>query len=63
MGKKQEIFESRRRLDNTLSLSDLMNEDSIASLIKEQLIQSSLRSNTCKFFLTNNIVSLIPLKF
>lgn len=46
MRKKQEIFESRRRLDNTLSLPDLMNEDSIASLIKEQLIQSSLRSNT-----------------
>ncbi|KAI0507346.1 hypothetical protein KFK09_013468 [Dendrobium nobile] len=45
MEKKQKILESRKRLDNALSLPDLVNEDSIASLVKEQLIQSSLRSN------------------
>ncbi|KAH0460351.1 hypothetical protein IEQ34_011014 [Dendrobium chrysotoxum] len=43
--KKQMILESRKRLDNALSLPDLVNEDSIASLVKEQLIQSSSRSN------------------
>ncbi|KAL0917265.1 hypothetical protein M5K25_012315 [Dendrobium thyrsiflorum] len=45
MEKKQKILESRKRLDNALSLPDLVNEDSIASLVKEQLIQSSLWSN------------------
>lgn len=46
MEKKQKILESRKRLDNALSLPDLVNEDSIASLVKEQLIQSSLRGNS-----------------
>ncbi|XP_020587377.1 uncharacterized protein LOC110029428 isoform X2 [Phalaenopsis equestris] len=45
MEKKQKILESRKRLDSALSLPDLVNKDSIASLVKEQFIQSSLRSN------------------
>ncbi|PKA64029.1 hypothetical protein AXF42_Ash005041 [Apostasia shenzhenica] len=42
MEKKLEILESRKRLDQTLSLPDLVNEGSIASLVKEKYMQSSI---------------------
>ncbi|KAG0492462.1 hypothetical protein HPP92_005860 [Vanilla planifolia] len=41
MEMKQEILECRQRLDSTLSKPDLVNADSIASLIKEKLVASS----------------------
>ncbi|XP_020268419.1 uncharacterized protein LOC109843869 isoform X2 [Asparagus officinalis] len=40
MEKKQKILESRERLDKTLALPDLVNEDSIKSLVKNQLLRS-----------------------
>ncbi|URE18025.1 hypothetical protein MUK42_13188 [Musa troglodytarum] len=42
MEKKRKILEQRERLDKTLALPDLANEEYIKSLVKNQLLQSSL---------------------
>lgn len=42
MEKKRKILEQRERLDKTLALPDLANEEYIKSLVKNQLPQSSL---------------------
>lgn len=42
MEKKQIILELRERLDKTLALPDLVNEESIKSLVENQLLRSSL---------------------
>lgn len=41
MEKKRKILEQRERLDETLALPDLANEEYIKSLVKNQLLQSS----------------------
>lgn len=38
------MLELRERLDNTLALPDLVNEESIKSLVKDQLLRSSFRN-------------------
>lgn len=45
MDKKQNILEFRGRLDDTLAMPDLVNEESIRSLVKNQLLHSSLLGN------------------
>ncbi|XP_072972283.1 uncharacterized protein [Typha angustifolia] len=42
MEKKQKILEPRERLDKTLALPDLVNVESIKSLVRDQLSHSSL---------------------
>ncbi|XP_008790239.2 uncharacterized protein LOC103707495 [Phoenix dactylifera] len=41
MEKKQKVLELRERLDKTLALPDLANEESIKSLVTKQLLRSS----------------------
>lgn len=41
MEKKQKVLELRERLDRTLALPDLANEELIKSLVKNQLLRSS----------------------
>lgn len=41
MEKKQRVLELRERLDETLALPDLANEELIKSLVKNQLLRSS----------------------
>lgn len=45
MDKKQKILELRERLDRTLAMPDLVNEESIKSLVKDQLLRSSFQGN------------------
>jgi len=45
MDKKQKILELRERLDKTLAMPDLVNEESIKSLVKDQLLRSSFCGN------------------
>lgn len=45
MDKKQKILELQERLDRTLAMPDLTNEESIKSLVKEQLVRSSYQGN------------------
>lgn len=42
MEKRKEILELRDRLDRTLALPDLADEDSLRSLVKKQILKSSL---------------------
>lgn len=45
MDKKQNVLELRDRLDKTLAMPDLLNEESIRSLIKDQLLRASSSGN------------------
>lgn len=50
MDKKQKILELRGRLDKTLAMPDLVNEESIKFLVKDQLLRSSFCGNEGQCF-------------